>query len=245
MIDKAAAGAAYEAVRRVELLLDRWGTTPPTALRTGGLGVRDLRQTAAELSLDETTTALLVEIAAGALLTVQAATDDGTVAWLPTDAYDAWSTLPPAERWVRLATAWLDSNRVPGLVGSRDQQDKPVNVLTPDLASGWARETRRMALAELAALPPGTVLATGTGSPSMVQRLTWLRPRRPRIRGDLVVWTLREAAVLGLLGIGGLSTHGRALLDAGDPDATGTQPRRHRGPEPAAPGASRPCAAAG
>ena len=219
VIDKAAAGAAFETVRRIELLLDRWGTAPPTALRTGGLGVRDLRQTAVDLSVDETTTALLVEIAAGAHLMVQVTTDDGTLAWVPTDAYDSWSILPPAERWVRLATTWLDSTRVPGLVGSRDQQDKPVNVLTPDLESGWALETRRLALAELAALPPGTVLATGTGTPSLVERLTWLRPRRPRIRADLVVWTLQEAAALGLLGIGGLSTPGRALLRARDLDA--------------------------
>jgi hypothetical protein len=219
LIDKAAAGAAFEAVRRIELLLDRWGTAPPTALRTGGLGVRDLRQAAVELGVDETTTALLVEIAAGAALLVQGTTADGTPAWLPTDAYDAWSTLPAAERWVRLVTTWLDSNRVPGLVGSRDPQDKPVNTLTPDLESGLAVETRRMVLGELAALPPGAVLATGTGSPSLVQRLVWLRPRRPRTRDDLVIWTLREAAVLGLLGIGGLSTPGRALLDGDEPAA--------------------------
>lgn len=213
LIDKAAAGAAFEAVRRVELLLDRWSTAPPVALRTGGLGVRDLRQAAAEISTDEATTALLVEIAAAAQLVVQASLPDGTPAWLPTDAYDAWSTLPTADRWVRLATTWLTSQRMPGLVGSRDQQDKPVNALTPDLSSTLSLETRMMVLQELAALPPGTVLATGTGSPSLVQRLTWLRPRRPRTRDDLVVWTLREAATLGLLGIGGLSGFARALLE--------------------------------
>jgi hypothetical protein len=38
------------------------------------------------------------------------------------------------------------------------------------------------------------VLATGTGSPSLVDRLRWLRPRRPALRDDLAVWTLREAA---------------------------------------------------
>lgn len=219
LIDRAAAGAAFEAVRRVELLLDRWSTTPPVALRTGGLGVRDLRQAAVELGVDEATTALLVEIAAEAHLLVQGTLADGTPAWLPTDAYDAWSTLPAADRWVRLAATWLDSSRLPGLIGSRDQQDKPVNALTPELASGVAVETRRMVLAELAATPPGTVLATGTGSSSLVQRVTWLRPRRPRSRDDLVVWTLREAAVLGLLGIDGLAVHGRALLADDEPAA--------------------------
>src|SRR5680860_912460 len=45
--DRAAAGAAFELVRRTELLLDRWGTHPPPALKAGGLGVRELRAAAA------------------------------------------------------------------------------------------------------------------------------------------------------------------------------------------------------
>ncbi len=213
LIDRAAAGAAFEAVRRVELLLDRWSSSPPLALRTGGLGVRDLRQAAAETNTDETTTALLVEIAAAANLVTQAALPDGTAGWLPTDAYDAWSTQPAAERWHLLASTWLTSPRMPGLVGSRDQADKPVNALTPELSSMLAVETRRLVLEQLAELPHGSVLATGTGSPSLIERLSWLRPRRPPTRDDLAVWTLREAATLGLLGIGGLSTYARALLD--------------------------------
>ncbi len=54
-VDRAAAGAAFEAVRRVELLLDLWGAEPPSALRSGGLGVRDLKATAAALHVDEAT----------------------------------------------------------------------------------------------------------------------------------------------------------------------------------------------
>ena len=52
-VDGAAAGAAFEAVRRLELLLDLWGAEPPSALRSGGLGVRDLKATAAALHVDE------------------------------------------------------------------------------------------------------------------------------------------------------------------------------------------------
>jgi len=58
-VDAVAAGAAFDAVRRLELLLDRWGAEPPSALRSGGLGVRDLRATARALHVDETTVALL------------------------------------------------------------------------------------------------------------------------------------------------------------------------------------------
>jgi len=71
-------------------------------------------------------------------------------------------------------------------------------------------------LDEIAALGAGAVLATGTGSPSLVDRLRWLRPRRPPLRDDLAVWTLREAAALGVLGLGGLSGPGRALLEGDD-----------------------------
>ena len=72
-VDAAAAGAAFEAVRRLELLLDLWGAEPPSALRSGGLGVRDLRATAAALHVDESTLALLVETASAAGLLATAA----------------------------------------------------------------------------------------------------------------------------------------------------------------------------
>jgi len=213
LIGRAAAGAAFEAVRRIELLLDRWGLAPPLALRAGGLGVRDLRAAAAELAVDEATAGLLIEAASAAGLLTQGLTADGVAAWLPTDAFDAWSTRSPGARWEQLAKAWLESPRAAGLVGGRDSQDKPINALVPEITSQLAVETRHAVLQEIAALGDGAVLATGTGSPSLVDRLRWLRPRRPPLRDDLAVWTLREAATLGVLGLGGLATHGRALLD--------------------------------
>ena len=47
-----------------------------------------------------------------------------------------------------------------------------------------------MVLAELAALPPGHVVATGTGPASVVARLSWLRPRRPPSRAEQVAAAL-------------------------------------------------------
>src|SRR4051794_37504637 len=60
LVDRAAAGAAFHVVRRVELLVDRWGAASPIALRTGALAVRDLKAAAELAQLDEPTTALLV-----------------------------------------------------------------------------------------------------------------------------------------------------------------------------------------
>ncbi len=214
LVDQAAAGAAYELVHRTELLLDHWGSEPPAVLRQGGLAVRDLRATAALLGSDERVAALLVETVAAAGLLAVGPADQYDAAWLPTDLFDAWRTLPLAQRWARLADAWLHNPRLVGLVGSR-VQGKGVNALAADLERGWLVETRRTALAELGTLPRGTVLAPGTGVPSLVARLAWLRPRRPATRAEAVGWTVEEGSVVGLLGLGGLAAHARALLDDG------------------------------
>ena len=212
MVDRAAAGAAFETVRRIELLLDHWGTEPPTALRNGGLAVRDLKATGQHLHVDEATAALLVEVAAAGGLVALGTDASRDPAWLPTDAFDAWTTRDVAQRWYQLVSAWLATTRVPALVGEKDQAGRSQNALSPELSSGFAPESRRMALAALAELAPGGVAAAGTGVPSVVARVAWLRPRRPRSRADQVVAALTEAASLGVTGLGGLSTASRALL---------------------------------
>jgi Helicase conserved C-terminal domain/WYL domain len=213
LVERSAAGAAFEAVRRTELLLDHWSTTPPAALRSGGLGVRDLKAAAALLHVEEPEAGLLVEVAAAAGLLASGPDLEGDPAWLPTDSYDTWLSLPVADRWERLAVGWLDSSRVPSMVGAKDPRSgKSGNALAPELSSLYAAETRRMALEVLAELPAGQVLAAATGVPSLVARLTWLRPRRPGSRAELAGWALSEAATLGVAGLGGLPAYSRALL---------------------------------
>ncbi len=217
-VDRAAAGAAFETVRRLELLLDQWGTGPPGALRSGGLAVRDLKATALQLHVDEPVAALTVELASAAGLLATSADAQGNPAWVPTDAFDLWTARPVAERWTTVVRAWLDSPRLPGLIGSRDAAGKTWNALSPELAATGQVESRRMALDALAELPPGEVLAAGTGLPSLVSRVTWLRPRRPRSRSEQVAWAITEAAALGVVGLGGLASYSRSLL-AGDDQA--------------------------
>ncbi len=221
LVDRAAAGAAYELVHRTELLLDHWGEEPPGVLRQGGVGVRDLRGLADLLHADERTAALVVEVAAAAGLVGRGAAGRVEDAWLPTDASDRWRSRGLAERWADLADAWLHTDRLPGLVGAR-VQGKPVNALAPDLAPPWAADTRRATLQVLAGIEPGRVLATSDGLPSVVAHLRWLRPRRPSARDETVAWTVEEAAALGVVGLGGLSSHGRALLDPGPEAAAAT-----------------------
>ena len=61
------------------------------------------------------------------------------------------------------------------------------------------------------------MLAPGTGLPSLVDRLVWLRPRRPAARREAVAWVMEEAALVGVVALGGLAAHGRALLGDDDP----------------------------
>ncbi len=216
LVARTAAGAAFEAVRRVELLLDHWGAHPPSELRAGGLGVRELKAAASHLHVDEPAAALLVEVATEARLLASRYDENGNAVYAPTDAFDAWIRSPAADRWSVLATAWLGTPRLPGLVGRRDASGRAMTALAPENSSAFAAETRRSVLTEVAALPPGEVLAAGTGPASLVERLAWLRPRRPRTRADQAVWALDEAQALGLVALGGLPSYARALLAGED-----------------------------
>ena len=198
LVERTGAGAAFEAVRRVELLLEHWGAHPPGELRAGGLGVRELKAVAAHLHVDEPTAALLVEAAAEARLLAARYDDDGNAVFAPTDEFDAWTRRPAPERWTRarLRLAVLDPAARPGR-DPRPRRQGPRRAVGGELQR-LRRRDPPVVLEEVGALPPGQVLATGTGPASLVERLAWLRPRRPRTRADHVAWALREATTLGL-----------------------------------------------
>ena len=156
--------------------------------------------------LDEPTTALVIEVAAAAGLLATWPDPDGNPAWTPTEAFDAWCDEPAADRWTRLARAWLDTERLPYLVGTRDDAGKTRNALDPELTSRVAPETRAMTLAaarrapvrarggdrhrsrlggrpaRLAAAAPATVARrAGGGGPRRVRPPRHHRPRRARV----------------------------------------------------------------
>ncbi len=211
LVARTAAGAAFDAVRRIEVLLDHWGTQPPAVLRAGGLGVRDLKVAALLLHVEEREAALLVDVAMAASLLAPGSVGEADC-WLPTDAYDAWCRLDAAARWERVARTWLASPRTPAKVGGRDAAGKAVNALAPALVDPHQVDTRQVTLQQLAALPADAGLATGTGLPSLVARVRWVRPRRPADQPTLVAAAVEEATFLGLVGMGVLVPAGRALL---------------------------------
>ena len=119
VVDSAGTGQVMETVRHVEDLLGALSDDPAAVLRTGGLGVRDLRRIARAAGVTEPAATVLLEIAAAAGLLGE--TDGSTYGssgdprFLPTLAYDQWIEATAAQRWIRLARAWLVMTRQPGL----------------------------------------------------------------------------------------------------------------------------------
>jgi hypothetical protein len=221
-VDRTAGSSAADAVRLVGELLEAWGQDPPALLRAGGLAVRDLKRTAQTLDADEPTTAAVIEIAYAAGLLAS----DGEIApaFAPTPAYDLWLTDDAAWRWAVLARSWLGTTRTPALVGSKDDRGATRNALAADLDRPIGREVRLAVLAELAearAAEPGTAVDVA----ALLARLRWRRPRRRSVLlEDLVDAVRREAELLGVTGLGALSSPGAVLARIG---------RAARAPEPA------------
>ncbi|WP_051776406.1 helicase-associated domain-containing protein [Kitasatospora phosalacinea] len=217
--DRTAAGQAGTAVRTVEELLESWSLTPPPTLRAGGLGVRDLKRTAALLECGEGDAAFWIELAHTAGLLAP----DGEVdeVWAPTPAYDQWLQQDTAERWALLARSWLAATRVGRLTGTPDGKGRPRAVLGPELDRTLAPSVRRAVLTRLAELPPGTAASAD----ALLPVLRWHRPLRGGptgpdghdLREQLTGWTLHEAELLGATGRGALAAPVRALLDGADP----------------------------
>ena len=199
-IDLAAIANISTILRWCEELLHNLSDEPPMALRTGGLGVRDLKKIAEHLGIDETCAGFVAELCyLGGLLVIDS--DDQI---LPTSAFDIWLTKSAEERWYSLVVLWLDTSRVSGLIGKNS--DKNVAPLGPELDRAGASLIRRSTLKVLNDNPQLT-----PDVKSLQEIVKWINPQRAN--NDYVEWTLREAEWLGITGQGALSTFGSNLLN--------------------------------
>ncbi len=210
-VDSTGGGVALELSRHVENLVKGWSAEPPPVLRSGGLGVRDLRKLAKDLDVDERRAALLVELVVNAGLVAD--TEGTEPEWVPTTQADTWLVASIEQRWATLAQAWLDLPRLPGLIGRRDDRDRLLNPLAPELNRPAAPRDRRRVLEALAALPPGTAVTDPDGLAAV---LAWRAPRRGgRLRDELVRWTVDEGTAVGVLALDAITAQGRTLLTEG------------------------------
>jgi hypothetical protein len=194
-------------LRWTEEVLNFWAQEPATALRSGGLGVRDLKELSLHLGVDESCTAFVAEVAyLSGLLTIDP--DDKI---LPTHQFDIWLTQNASAKWQLLASAWLTTSRLSGLVGK--EGSKNVAPLGPELDRSSAATTRRLALA---ILQGNSDIAVDIDS--LFNSAQWLAPakRAGGLQKDYIIWTLREAEWLGITGQGVLSSYGADFLNGGD-----------------------------
>jgi hypothetical protein len=219
-VDAVAAGAVIDLLREVELVLETLGATPVPELRSGGLGVRDVKRLTKVTGIDERRLGLVLEVTAAAGLIAVGLPEpepiDGAgTYWAPTVAADRFVESPTASKWHLLASTWLDLPGRPGLIGSRGPDGKPYAALSDSLFSTAAPLDRRLLLRVLADLPRGAGVDATEASRAMI----WRRPRwavrlQPEPVGDL----LTEAHALGVVGRGALATPARGLLADDPPD---------------------------
>jgi hypothetical protein len=212
--DAAAAGAVIDLLRELDVLLETLSTAPISELRSGGLGVREIRRLAKITGVDESRLGLILELAAAAGLIASGMPDPQPAVgdppyWAPTVAADRYSEASTAERWHLLATTWLHLAARPALIGSRGPDAKPYAALSDSLYSTAAPLDRRLLLDMLAGLPPGAGVDKNTASAALI----WRRPRwSNRLQPAPIADLLDEAQQLGLVGRGAISTPGRVFI---------------------------------
>ena len=194
-------------LRWTEEVLNYWAQEPASALRSGGLGVRELKELSLHLGVDEVCAAFIAEVAyVAGLLTIEA--DDKI---LPTTQFDIWLMQSASARWQALTSAWLISSRLPGLVGK--EGSKNVAPLGPELDRASAASTRRLVLNLL-----NENRGVAVDAQSLYEAALWLSPskRSGGLQKDYLLWNLRECEWLGITGQGVISQYGIDFLEGAD-----------------------------
>lgn len=175
-VDATAAGAAIDLLRELDVLLETLSAAPVSELRSGGLGVRDVKRLSKVTGIDESRLGLILEVAAAAGLIASGMPDPEPAAgeapyWAPTVATDRFAALSAAERWRLLASSWLDLPSRPALIGTRGPDAKPYGALTDALYSTAAPLDRRLLLGMLSGLPPGAGVDAAEASAALIWRV--------------------------------------------------------------------------
>ncbi len=223
----AAMGAIAEILRLTAELLFAVREQPLATLRSGGVGVRELRRLAESIRLGVHETAVLLELCAMAGL-LRLDVDSST--WVQPPSLE-WLNLPRQEQWLWLVNAWLASERAPSLVGQpltgpssashQGAAGTTINALSAEAQRPDAPVVRRRVLEILneltaeAAAPDGK--APVLDARAVLQRAEWAQPRMSRRFSSLVRGILEEATLLGLMGSGALTQLGSAMAD-GQPE---------------------------
>ena len=219
LLDNAAFGSIAETLRMMTALLAVAVEQPIGTLRSGGVGVRELRRVRELLRVSDVEAAWLLELSAAVgLLTL----DPDDSRWKPA-RLTVWESLERHDQWMLLVEGWLAVDRAPALVGSRLPDGAAVNTLAAEGSRPDAPLVRRRmvsaALELSAAHHDDAAAAPVLTEQSVVDLATWHQPRLQRRFARLIPGMLREAAALGLTGSGALTEPGRAIAEGRPEDA--------------------------
>ncbi|MEO3779929.1 helicase-associated domain-containing protein [Micromonospora sp. B11E3] len=212
--EREAAAAASQTLAAITAIAGTMSGGPVPLLKTGGLGVREVRRIAKSSGLDEDHIRLIIELLAAGGLTE--ASDTGLAL---SAAYDEFAATEPADQLLDLVDTWLTMPACP--LAPADSTAVSSRVL-------YWNEGEEMILTGLRALALRTladVLPEGhaTDPGALADRLAWQSPvLTDQADEDLhryVTGIWREAHRLGLLAHGTATRLCRSLL-TGDADAT-------------------------
>ncbi|SDG20859.1 Helicase conserved C-terminal domain-containing protein [Sinosporangium album] len=199
--------AAPHAVERAAALLDNTAKSPLPLLKTGGVGVREIRRVARETGCDEDESRVSLEICAVARLL---AFDQEAGGLVPTERFDRWRLSDAATRLRVLLAAWWRMSRS----SLRRVDGRYVTVLGDDPDGATLARARHALFDVLATLPVGTAVADRA---SLVHSTRWRAPLLDHaLLADCAPAVMEEARLLGLIAQDTLTDLGRALAGLGE-----------------------------
>lgn len=208
-VQRETAAAATAFAGQAASVLAECADRPPTQLKSGGIGAREIARLAKVTCTGEQPVRLVLEIAHTAGLLSPAGDQ-----LLATEAYDAWSEQEPAGQLAALLHAWWRHVGTPSQ--SRDRDGKLFPALNSPPCSGCLH-ARHSLLGAASGLPEGHGVRH---TPDLGPLLEWHQPLADQLPQDDTAFAtlIREAELLGVLARGCISPLG-AALHADDPQA--------------------------
>lgn len=206
--EREASAAVTAAVERIGAVVDECDRQPVALLKTGGVGVRELKRLSKRLKVDDAQVRLWMEIAGEIGLLSTNGAHVGV-----TRRYDDFRKLTPAERADLIVHAWLAMAILPTWQPPDGKQEPPLAFFAADAAL----QTLRMTLFAVAnqVLPEDEGVA---GLGEFVAAVRWFAPVLSGNLADGVVEAIwAEARVLGLVAHGAPTSLGRSVTQV---DAT-------------------------
>ncbi|MEU5214642.1 helicase-associated domain-containing protein [Streptomyces sp. NPDC020807] len=216
-VEREAAAAATAFAAHAASILSACSAAPPTRLKSGGIGARELARIGKAAQADDAVVRITLEVSYSVGLV---GADGDRIA--PTAVYDTWAVKEPAAQFADLLHAWWTLQSTPSQ--SRDEDNKSLPAVAGAPRCSSCLQARHGLLAAAAALPEGQGARVGTDLGPLV---AWHRPLAHLSFHDETpcAAAVREAELTGVIARGALSRLGAALM-TGDQEELAVACRR-------------------